>query len=277
MNLKIPSSCLLIILVALQLISCTNTSPTPPSTLTPTATPVPPQTPTPRSTATNTASPTPETQLHGLITELENIPTYTAEQRQAAIQLAIDSTSLTQETAGIWITQVSQVAYRDDTLNSDIADTVRITCALDKSCLIRDTFQMMIQTPQGEKPAHYVLMEYFVTFEDGTQGPVVVPIIIDQKGSDPTQDPDRETEYLLQLLQKSDDSSGGVIDFLRIITSTRSNFPQPINPVISALIESAMNDQAARALLEKAHTLAGEGKFLSQDEINTLWGAIIKY
>jgi len=271
MNLKTSSACLLMILLA----SCTNPAenviPTPLASLTPTATSAPSQTPTPKPTETKTSTPTPEVELHGLIEKFNDIPEYSRAQETLHIQKAYDTRTLYQEPGDIWHIQISPLVFNDLVKG----EGVRIDCNVNKSCLIRDTYKVNVGNEANPLIVHKLLMEYFVTFEDGTQGSVIVPIIFDQEWSEPGTTPYEETWYRLEVLAKDQASSTGVIENINFITSVKPNSRQPTNPAIKKLWDIIITDPTTSALLEKVHRLAEEGKFLTQDEINLLIDAIL--
>jgi hypothetical protein len=276
MNLKTSSTCLLIILLAVQLASCATASPVPdaiaptPTHIAPTTTPIPSETPTPKPTETPTPTSTRAVELHGLIPEYNSVPLYSRAQEQSAIQKAKDTMSLNYENENLNM-QISQVKFADLVKG----DGVRMICYDNLTCLIRDTYAVNVGSDANPLIVHKLLMEYVVTFEDGSRGTVIVPSIFEQQWAAP-DDPIKYgvTWHTLEVLYATTQGND-VVDLPKMITNIEANSRQPNIPAIVELWNRVNADSEVQRLLQKAHTLAKDGKFLTQDEVDRLLDAIM--
>lgn len=269
-----------ILLITCILASCAPAAATVP--LTETAIPILTFTVTPYSTATATIAPSDippapeptrvsEVTLNGLIPWYENFPTVTDAQEQAKMQTAYENPQLDPSSGNTQSIQLSEQIYND--LVKGVG--VRFTCYLDQSCAIRDSYIKMVHTPNGDMPVHKVLLELYVAFEDGSQGSVIVPYVIDPSYADIISDAFIDVQFVLDLFAKREKSPHTPVDFLKFQTTVSPGSRPPNNPVMIALSEAAYTDPETSALLDKAHTLAKEGKFLTQAEINVLTDAFL--
>jgi hypothetical protein len=150
-------------------------------------------------------------------------------------------------------------------------DGIKIACDTGRyGCKVRDSYRL----PSG---IHKILFELAVTFEDGTDGSVILPIVIDDDLYDYTHtaiNPDQRTRGDVKWL--SDYGAGGVIDSIKIISHRSSKSWQRSNPELEKL-DTAIFVEGSRAqeLLNKMYQLAADGKMLSQDEINELKDSLI--
>jgi hypothetical protein len=236
-----------------------------------------PATPKPKKTETPTLSPTPEVNLTGLISELDKFPILTAEEELKLIALAKDTMSLDQAPDDIYHIQFSALNYLNNS-SKKIGEYVRVGCNIDKSCLIRASYTIPVSTDEGTQLVHKILMELYVTHEDGTQGSVIVPIIFDMKNVDTSPDhpPDWRTRNRLTGLLESQ-SLGRPIDYINLVTSLTESAPTPTRPAIKALLDKTFENPRTVELLEKARELAAQGLFLTQAEIDELPDGFIWY
>ena len=278
MNLKTPFTYFLVILLASQLASCATASPTPEiitptplSTLTPTATPIPSETPTPQPTGTPTASPTPEFTLNGLEPDLSKFPILSHEQEWLLLQKAIDQRSLTPKMtkSGFMnsnLYHTNEVDFKDKI----IGDGVTLDCDISLGgCEIVASYQI--------NGIRKILLEYAATFEDGSQGSVILPVVIEMDTFDPTALPDQRTIQRISELAKVANYRLAMNSIV-IVTSLDDDAitKKMANAELRSLIDSALADGSRSAeLLNKMHELAKQNKSLSQDEINELIDALI--
>jgi hypothetical protein len=260
----------LITITALLMGSC---SPAQAITQIPTATPQAKATSTPMDApATLTeipasSTPVPEVRLKGLVTELARFPTITAAQQQEHILKAIETESLFMTPDDIYQIQLSQFTYNDIIFGQG----VHLACGVAKACLIRDSYQVALSAGSGEVKVHKLLLELFVTFEDGTQGSVIMPLVIDIDQSF-GQGFDAATQRKIDNFDRQQNKNVLSFNFLTKLDKSKTT-----NPVILALLADIKANPRLQELLTKAHSLAKTGKFLSQDELLELQNAIINF
>lgn len=122
-----------------------------------------------------------------------------------------------------------------------------------------------------------ILLEYAATFEDGSQGSVILPVVIEMDTFDPTALPDQRTIQRISELAKVANYRLAMNSIV-IVTSLDDDAitKKMANAELRSLIDSALADGSRSAeLLNKMHELAKQNKSLSQDEINELIDALI--
>ncbi len=222
--------------------------------------------PTPSSVAPATQSPTNETstavpaevKLKGLVTDIWKFPKITEAQELAHIQKAIETTSLNLDPGDIYNIQLFQSQLKDE----DVGSALRIVCTSDVSCKIRDSYQVKVQTPEGDFTLNKILVEVFGTFENDTRGSVIIPVILDADNTYGTGSYEKAAQSRLDDLIHNMQLFN-TIDFSIFTGLTETDASNP--NIIDAWLQNSM-DPEINVLLEKANQLASDGKILTQSE-----------
>lgn len=219
-----------------------------------------------QQTPTSEIASTPEVKLRGLINDIWRFPKITEEQELEHIQKAIETRSLNLDPEDVNNIQLHQVSVTAE----DVYSGVKLTCMIDKSGRIVDSYQVTIQTADGHIRVNKILVEILGTFEDGTRGSVIVPVILDG-------DIVGGFESYEKNMQNRIDTFIRNIQRYSYLTFT---FPTNIvetdarNPDIIALRELNSANPKINELLEKANRLAEKKQILTQAEWLTLVHAI---
>lgn len=240
------------------------------STATATSASVPQQTNTPNIPPTPEPTSTPQVQLNGLIENPYEFPVITAEQEQAKIQQAKKTVSLRGvlpgERGSFYV--IDKVSPAGDPVQGEF---LKIDGMLNKTIQVRDSYAINIGTADTPQIVHKVLLELYVTFEDGSQGSVIVPTIVSQMDNEDDLNGIRGKIY--RLTRRS--NNVGYVENMLLIVELSPGSRKPENPIVQTLLDSISDEDAN--LLHKAFELAKQGKFLSQEEIDMLYNAILWY
>jgi len=210
------------------------------------------------ATPTKEATQASEVKLKGLVTDIWKFPKITETQELEHIKKAIETTSLKLDPGDIYNIQLFQLQLKDE----DVGSAVRIVCTSDVSCMIRDSYQVKVQTPEGHFTLNKILVEVFGKFEDDTRGSVIMPVILDADNTYGTGSYEKAAQYRIDALIRHI-AIGNTISFAIFteIISTDASNPN----IIEAWLQNSM-DPEINVLLEKANQLASDGKILTQSE-----------
>jgi hypothetical protein len=233
----------------------------------------PSNTPTPKPTEIP-ASPTPKVRLAGLVAELSQIQPISPEEAQLRIQKAIDTVTVAAPTDNVKRVQVGQFPINDRLKGKFIRVIANQDSSL--SSKIVDTFKTTIQTDIGPVEVTQVVYALWVKHIDGkgvvTEGQVVFPVVYDEQAFSPGGIDISEIQFRLHKASNLKDN--GQVDF-RFLVELSNNSTKPDNPVMIALYDKLQNNPEAKDLLKRANELAKKGYFLTQDEINYLYGLLM--
>jgi hypothetical protein len=202
---------------------------------------------------------------------LSKFPILSHEQEWLWLQKAIDERSLTPKIVGGQsinsnLFQDSVVDFKDKV----IGDSVTLDCNT-------GTMECEIIASYLVNGIRKILLEFAATFEDGSQGSVILPIVFEMETYDPTALPDQRTEQrLLDLTEVV--KYRLAMNMIHIVTNLRDKtiLTKMVNTELHTLLDAALADGSRTAeLLDKMHELTKENKSLSQDEINELIDALI--